>query len=75
MKAKIQQYRKDGKNLFSSTEKIMVALLCPDLYLELMPEKYKNNPFGAFFIELDFQQKQMFFVLRRTGEIREANER
>jgi len=36
---RISQYHTDGRNLFSYTEKIMVAMMCPDMYLELMPEK------------------------------------
>ena len=54
---KIQQYRTDGRNLFSYTEKITAAMACPDLYRELMPEQYQDNPLEAFFQVLDTGQR------------------
>jgi hypothetical protein len=65
MKARIDQYRKDRKNKFSSTEAMMVALLCPDLYPELMPKKYRNDPVGAQ-MKLDHRQREYVWN-RRLG--------
>lgn len=70
MEARINQYRKDGKNKFSSTEAIMVALLHPDLYPELMPEQYRNDPVGAQ-MKLDHRQRNYVWN-RRTGLVREG---
>ena len=65
MKEKIKQYRKDGRNLFSNTEAIQVALLHPDLYPELMPKKYLHDPVGAQ-MQLDHRQRAYVWN-RRTG--------
>ena len=65
MKARIDQYRKHGKNTFSSTEAIMVALMYPDLYPELMPKQYRNDPVGAQ-MKLDHRQRE-FVWNRRLG--------
>lgn len=54
---KIEQYRKDGRNLFSHSEKIVAALCHPDLYMELMPERYQAEPMAAYFFELDGNQR------------------
>lgn len=55
---KIEQYRKDGRNLFSHSEKIVTALCYPDMYMELMPERYQAEPMAAYFLELDGEQRQ-----------------
>ncbi|MGD9826923.1 ArdC family protein, partial [Desulfobacter sp.] len=44
LQAKADQYRVDQKNLFSYTEKITVAMSNPDLFDDLMPDHYKNDP-------------------------------
>lgn len=54
---KIDQYKTDGRNLFSNSEKIMAALVSPDLYQKLMPEQYQHCPLEAFFKELDGDQR------------------
>jgi hypothetical protein len=65
MKDKIKQYRKNGQNLFSTTEAIQVALLHPDLYQKLMPDQYKNDPVGA---QMQLGHRQRAYVWnRRTG--------
>ncbi len=56
---RISQYRTDGRNLFSYTEKIMVAMMCPDMYLELMPDKYHDRPMVAYFKVLDSDQRSV----------------
>ena len=56
---KIDQYRADKRNLFSSTEKIIAALICPDLYRELMPVDLQENPMRAYFSVLDGGQQRM----------------
>jgi hypothetical protein len=35
----------------------MVAMMCPDLYLELMPKKYIDRPMAAYFKVLDSAQR------------------
>lgn len=62
MKVKIEQYRKDKKNLFSSTERVMAALLHPDLYQELMPKEYLNDPVGA---QMQLGHRQREYVWNR----------
>lgn len=57
LKRKVDRYRQDGRNLFSHTEKIVVALCCPELYQQLMPQTYQENPMSAYFRELDGEQR------------------
>ena len=54
---KIERYKRQKRNLFSYTEKIMAAMMCPDLYLELMPPKYMDKPMAAYFKVLDSAQR------------------
>ncbi len=65
MKEKIEQFRKTGRNRFSTTEAIQVALLHPDLYPELMPKNYLHDPVGAQ-MQLDHRQRAYVWN-RRTG--------
>ena len=65
MEKKIKQYRKDRKNLFSETERIIAAQLCKDLFKELMPEKYWDDPIGAS-LALDNSQR-LYVWNRKTG--------
>lgn len=67
LQGRIDQFKADSKNLFSFTECIMVALLCPDLYLKLMPKKYLYDPVGA---QMQLNHRQRNYVWnRRTGLI------
>jgi hypothetical protein len=59
IKKKIEGYKRQKRNLFSYTEKIMVAMMCPDLYMELMPKKYIDRPMIAYFKVLDSAQRAM----------------
>ena len=63
MKEKIEQFRKTRRNLFSTTEAIQVALLHPDLYPELMPQKYIHDPVGAQ-MQLDHRQREKVWNVR-----------
>lgn len=54
---KIKQYKKDGKNYFSFSEKIVTALCHPDLYPKLMPCEYRDQPMVAYFNVLDSGQR------------------
>ena len=54
---RISQYRETGKNFFSYTEKVLVAIMCPDLYNDMMPCEYRDRPMVAFFKVLDTAQR------------------
>ncbi|WP_320040802.1 hypothetical protein [uncultured Desulfobacter sp.] len=56
---KIETYKRQKRNLFSYTEKIMAAMMCPDLYLELMPKQYRDRPMAAYFKALDSGQRSV----------------
>ena len=56
LKDRIEKYRADGKNLFSTSEAIMIALCYPDLFDKLMPEVFKNDPKAGYY-ELDQEQR------------------
>ncbi len=56
LQGRIDLFKANGKNLFSTTECIMVALQGPDLYQALMPERYRDNPMAGYFA-LDAEQK------------------
>ena len=64
LQAKADQYRSDQKNLFSYTEKITVAMSNPDLFDDLMPDHYKNDPLSAFNTELDETQREIVTYLK-----------
>lgn len=59
LKNRINQFRKDGKNLFSTSEAIVIGLTHPDLYQRLMPERYKDSPSEAYHRVLDGDQRMM----------------
>jgi hypothetical protein len=65
MEKKIKKYRKDRLDHFSATERIMAAQLCPDLFNELMPEKYWKDPIKAS-MALDNAQR-LYVWNRKTG--------
>jgi len=67
LKKRIEEYRIDRKNLFSYTEAIMIALMEPDFYQELMPEQYKNDPMRAFYI-LDHDQRSIVKIAHHTKD-------
>jgi len=56
LQGRIDQFKADGKNLFSTTECIMVAFMDPDLYRALMPARYLGNPMAGYFA-LDAEQR------------------
>lgn len=58
--ARIKEYRRTGKNTFSSTEAIMVGFCFPEFYRQLVPEHLQDRPLEAFFTILD--QNQRTFV-------------
>ncbi len=62
LEEKVEQYRKDNRNLFSYSEKIVVALRHPDLYQDLMPKRYQDKPMAAYYRELAGAQQQAVIV-------------
>ncbi len=56
LQGRIDKFKADSKNLFSFTERIMVALMDPQLFRVLMPPRYQDNPMGGYFA-LDAEQK------------------
>jgi hypothetical protein len=64
IKQKIENYRKNSRNLFSTTEAITGALMHSDLYAQLMPDQYKNDPMAAY-LRLDENQRAL--VLASKG--------
>lgn len=58
LQQKIAQYRKDGKNLFSGTEALMVGLCHQDLYPRLIPPHLQYRPMEIYFQILDRDQRQ-----------------
>ena len=65
LQAKADQYRNDQADLFSHTEKITVAMSNPDLFDDLMPDHYKNDPLSAFNTELDHTQREIVTYLNK----------
>lgn len=65
LRQKVKQYKKDGKDLFSHTEKIVVALSCPDLYRRLMPERFLCNPMEAYYTVLDGNQRMVVMACHK----------
>ena len=74
LQAKADQYRADQKNLFSYTEKITVAMSNPDLFDDLMPDHYKNDPLSAFNTELDETQRDIVTHLKNIAPSLEKSE-
>ncbi|MCP4118550.1 MAG: hypothetical protein GY737_24760 [Desulfobacteraceae bacterium] len=58
LQGRIDKCKADGKNLFSSTECIMVALMDQELYRVLMPERYRDNPMAGYFA-MDAEQRTL----------------
>jgi hypothetical protein len=56
IQGRIEKYKADNENLFSTTEAIMVTLMDPDLNQALMPERYRDNPMAGYFA-LDAEQR------------------
>jgi hypothetical protein len=63
-KEKIEAYRQNNKNLFSTTEAITGALIHSDLYVRLMPDQYKRDPIAAY-LQLDICQRSL--ILNAKG--------
>ena len=55
---KIETYRQNNKNLFSTTEAMTGALMYSDLYDQLMPDQYKRDPIAAY-LQLDIKQRSL----------------